>query len=74
MSLEDIAIQIIDLTDEDFAAMEAECLNQTSYHHPLKHATSAKVRLLGKHNLKTLKLLKELQLHMAEAEKMEVEL
>lgn len=74
MSLEDIAIQIIDLTDEDFVAMESECLNQANYHHPLKPATTAKVRKLGQHNMKTLKLLKELQLHMAEAEKMEVEL
>lgn len=74
MSIEDVCGQIIELTDEDFVAMEAECLNQTNYHHPLKHATTAKVRKLGQHNMKTLKLLKELQLHMAEAEKMEVEL
>lgn len=74
MSLEDIAIQIIDLTDEDFAAMEAECLNQTSYHHPLKSATTAKVRKLGQHNLKSLKLMKELQIHMTAAEQMENEL
>ena len=74
MSLEDIAIQIIDLTDEDFAAMEAECLNQTSYHHPLKPATTAKVRKLGQHNLKSLKLMKALELHLQQAEPMEVEL
>ena len=74
MSLEDIAIQIIDLTDEDFAAMEAECLNQANYHHPLKPATTAQVRKLGQHNLKSLKMMKELQLHMAAAEKMENEL
>lgn len=74
MSIEDIAVQIIDLTDEDFVVMEAECLNQTNYHHPLKPETTAKVRKLGQHNLKSLKLMKELQIHMAEAEKMEVEL
>lgn len=74
MSLEDIAIQIVDLTDEDFVEMEAECLNQTNYHHPLKPETTAKVRKLGQHNLKSLKLMKELQIHLAEAEKMEVEL
>lgn len=74
MSLEDIAIKIIDLNDEDFVAMESECLNQANYHHPLKPATTTAVRKLGQHNLKTLKLLKELQLHMAAAEQMEDEL
>ncbi|WP_413190845.1 hypothetical protein [Psychrobacter sp. AT9] len=74
MSIENVCSEIIELTDEDFADTEAECLNQANYHHPLKPATTAKVRKLGQHNMKTLKLLKELQLHMAEAEKMEVEL
>lgn len=74
MSIENVCGQIIELTDEDFAETEAECLNQTNYHHPLKHATSAQVRLLGKHNLKTLNLLKALQLHLQQTEPMEVEL
>lgn len=74
MSIENVCGQIIELTDEDFAEVEAECLNQTNYHHPLKHATSAQVRLLGQHNLKTLKLLKALQLHLKQTEPMEVEL
>ena len=64
MSIEDIAIQIVGLKDEDFADEEAECLMQTNYHHALKPATTTAVRKLGQHNLKTLKLLKELQLHL----------
>ena len=60
MSLEDIAIQIIDLTEEDFAAMEAECLNQANYHHPLKPATTAQMRKLGQHNLKSLKMRRKI--------------
>ena len=74
MSIENVCGEIIELADEDFAETEAECLNQTNYHHPLKPATTAQMRKLGQHNLKSLKMMKELQLHMAEAEKMEVEL
>lgn len=74
MSIEDVCGQVIELTDEEFADTEAECLNQANYHHPLKPATNAKMRKLGQHNLKTLKLLKELQLHLQQAEPMEVEL
>ena len=38
MSIEDVCGEIIELTDEDFADTEAECLNQANYHHPLKPA------------------------------------
>lgn len=74
MSIEDVCGQIIELTDEDFANTEAECLSQANYHHPLKPATNAQMRKLGQHNLKSLKLLKALQLHLQQAEPMEVEL
>ncbi len=74
MSIEDVCGQIIELTDEDFANIEAGCLNQTNYHHPLKPATNAQMRQLGQYNLKALKLLKALQLHLQQAEPMEVEL
>lgn len=74
MSIEDIAIQIVNLTDDDFVTTEAECLNQANYHHPLKLATTATVRKIGQHNLKSLKLLKELQLHLQQAEKITSEL
>lgn len=74
MSIEDVCGQIIELTDEDFGDTEAECLSQTNYHHPLKPATNVQMRELGQHNLKSLKLLKALQLHLQQAEPMEVEL
>ena len=74
MSIEKVCGDIIELTDEDFADTEAECLMQVNYHHPLKPATNAQVRKLGQHNMKTLKLLKALQLHLQQAEPMEVEL
>lgn len=74
MSIENVCGEIIELTDEDFANTEAECLDQTNYHHPLKPATNAQMRQLGQHNLKTLKLLKALQLHLQQTEPMEVEL
>ncbi|MBZ1392824.1 hypothetical protein [Psychrobacter pacificensis] len=74
MSIEDVCGQIIELTDEDFADTEAECLNQANYHHPLKPATNVKMRKLGQHNLKTLRLLKALQLHLKQTEPEEVEL
>ncbi|MGP4950721.1 hypothetical protein ACTXGO_00910 [Psychrobacter sp. T6-1] len=74
MSIEYVAGQIIELTDDDFANAEAECLAQTNYHHPLKPATNAQMRKLGQHNLKSLQLMKELQLHLQQAEPMEVDI
>ncbi|MDO5770228.1 MAG: hypothetical protein Q4P13_12050 [Psychrobacter sp.] len=72
MSIEKVCADIIDLTDEDFIEVEDECLNQTNYHHPLKPGTTRQMRALGQHNLKSLKLLKELQLQLEQAEAMEV--
>lgn len=74
MSIEQVCSQIIDLTDEDYADIEAECLMQTNYHHPLKPATTQQVRKIGQHNLETLKLLKALQVHLKQAEPKEVDL
>lgn len=74
MSIEYVAGQIIELTDEDFAKTELDCLNQINYDHPFNRKTTADTRKLGQHNMKSLKMLKELQLQLTAAEPMEVDL
>lgn len=72
MSIEQVCADIITLTDENFIEVEAECLNQAHFHHPLRPNTTHKMRQLGQYNLKTLKLLKALQLHLQQVEPMEI--
>lgn len=74
MNIEHVCEHIAKLTDEDFADVEAEALMQTNYHHSMAPTTSAKVRKIGQHNLKSLKMLKELQDHLQQAIQMENDL
>lgn len=74
MSIETVCAQIIKLSEGDFADAEAEVLMQVNYHHPLKPATTAAVRKLGQHNMKSLRLIKALQNQLQQGAELEVEL
>ncbi|MGP4734361.1 MULTISPECIES: hypothetical protein [unclassified Psychrobacter] len=73
MSIEDVCGEIIELTNEDFVEQEDWYLKQSNSRTPFE-ATNPKVRKLGQHNLKTLKLIKEMQLHLKKTAALESEL
>lgn len=63
MSISDAVEEIINLSSEDFIEEEDWCLKQAGSRAPFA-ANNAKVRQLGQYNLQTLKMLRELQLHL----------
>ena len=73
MSISNAVEEIINLSGEDFIEEEDWCLKQAGSRAPFE-TNNPKVRELGQCNLKTLKLLRELQLHLQKSAALEAEL
>lgn len=64
MSINSICKNILKIKEEEFVECEVMAQTQLDYIHPLKMATAAEYHRLGEHNMKAVKLLRELQAHI----------
>jgi hypothetical protein len=59
--INDICLQISNLTDAELEEVERESRKQISYVHPLKFATAKRINDTGRHNLSVLRNLRRLR-------------
>ena len=59
--IRNISQKVLTITEEEFVELEEIAREQLEYDHPLKSGTAIRQHMLGEHNMKMIKALRELQ-------------